>query len=1295
MTPISPSLRTALWLAGLILLAAIGFPVPAAAQNAVESAFQSPPDSARPQTWWHWVSGNVTSDGIAADLDAMKQIGLGGAQIFSVNQGPAGPVQYMSPQWRSLVQDAIGDADRLALQLSITDCEGWSESGGPWITPDLSMQRLAWTATTLRGNEAALISARPAGGDASYRAVAVLAFPALPGDDVALGDLAPDAVSSDGPIDDAQIYAYPDRVVSVEQPAGGSDAFLELKFPHPVCFGSLTERPAPARSEATVEVSDDGSNYKAVGTLFGGSEGARTATVSFAPVTVSRLRIVQKRNALADPLRVGQLAIGPTLVSDWQAKAGNYPDARASTSPDPQIPASMAIDPAKIVDLTSKLDGNDMLFWSAPSGVWTVLCFGMESTGTTIHPAMPQTVGLECDKLSRAAVTANWNADMARVIADSGARAGKTLKTVLMDSWEAGTGDWTALMPQDFKALRGYDPRLWLPALTGRIVASTDRTERFLWDFRRTMADLVAQNHYGLMRGLAHEHGMLLQAEAVGIGLPTVADELQCKGNTDVPMGEFWIGNPGTLSDDKEAASAAHTYGTTLAAAESFTSTPEVASWTNDPYSIKALGDRALCTGINRFCFHRYAMQPYLDRYPGMTMGPWGLNFERTNTWWKPGAAWIAYLSRCEYLLQQGLFVGDLCYFYGEGAPRSVAASDLNPAPPAGYDYDVCDADVLLHRMSVKNGRIVLPDGMSYRVLVLPQDSRITPPVARKIRDLVAAGATVVGPRPIASPSLAGYPACDDQVRAIGSAVWGDCDGAKTTRHTYGKGTVYWGAPLQDALANIGPDFTYRSHGADSEIKFIHRRAGQFDFYFVSNQKYAPVDADCTFRAGDRWPEMWRPDTGKIDAATVFTSAGGAVTMPMHFDPAESVFVVFRRPIGRAVHLTAVTTDVPSALPPAPPSVRVLQATYGLNAAVDVTEPVSAWVLAGEPALTVDNALDGGDDPAPNVIKNVTIEYDAGGREASVTIAEGQPLALPGAPIGDRDIVIRKAVYGLSGGTVDVTAQLEADAVAGKREVPVTNDLAPAGDPAPNIVKKLKVVYTVDGRKRSRTIREGEALAFYDDVQPAQPPAYEAQTLPNGGAALVVWRNGGYYAASTGRQRFVDVRSVPPPEPVSGPWRITFPAGWGAPDHVDLDRLASWTTLADAGARYFSGTAVYTTQFVVSPERLGPGKRLYLDLGQVKNLASVTVNGKSLGVLWKEPFRLDITNVAAAGSNSLSISVTNLWPNRLIGDQFLPPEKRYTWTTFNPYEKDSDLLDSGLLGPVFLRSAMIAPIDGL
>ena len=334
----------------------------------------------------------------------------------------------------------------------------------------------------------------------------------------------------------------------------------------------------------------------------------------------------------------------------------------------------------------------------------------------------------------------------------------------------------------------------YLPTFTGRVVTSREVSERFLWDVRQTVSDLLVENYAGYMRELAHEHGLRLSIEADD-GCP--CDDLAYAGRADEPMAEYWA-TDWTLVNSfpcTEMSSAAHIYGKRILGAEAFTSTDDE-MWLRYPGSIKALGDWAFCSGINRFVFHRYAMQPWLDRKPGMSMGPYGLHYERTQTWWEQSKPWHEYLARCQFLLRQGLFVADICYLQPEGVPRkfvSPLASNVGKMPDRpGYNFDGCTSEVVLKRMSVRDGRLVLPDGMSYRLLVLPDAKTMTPQLLAKIAELVEAGATVVGPRPVKSPSMAGYPECDRQVKQLADRLWGDCDGKSITEHRTGKGRIVW-----------------------------------------------------------------------------------------------------------------------------------------------------------------------------------------------------------------------------------------------------------------------------------------------------------------------------------------------------------------------------------------------------------------------------------------------------------------------------------------------------------------------
>jgi hypothetical protein len=592
-------------------------------------------------------------------------------------------------------------------------------------------------------------------------------------------------------------------------------------------------------------------------------------------------------------------------------------------------------------------------------------------------------------------------------------------------------------------------------------------------------------------------------------------------------------------------------------------------------------------------------------------------------------------LTRCQYLLQQGLFVADVCYFAGETAPLDA------PHKPAlktkGYDYDACNADILLNHMRVSDGRLVLADGMSYRVLVLPDTLFMTPRLLTKVRDLVQHGATIIGPKPTKSPSLADYPKGDATVQKMADEVWGDCDGQSVKEHTFGRGRVVWGRSPEEVLdaQGVKADCEFSGAPAKPRMAWIHRRADGADLYFVSNQKPRSEEVECTFRVSGKVPELWHADTGQMEAAPVWSEKDGRITIPIRFDPAGSVFVVFRKAAWRSDHVIAMKSPKPAESEPAAPRIEICRATY--------------------------EAVDG-----------------AGG--------------------------------------ADVTAKVAELLEAGELSIPANNQTF--GDPAYNHVKRLRVEYTFNGQPKTGTVEENGALELAKSWGPVGMPAWKLAASKEGKLVLQAFQPGVFeLQTASGRTAKAEVKSVPAPVEVAGPWTLSFAPNWGAPASIKLDKLISWTDHGDVGVRYFSGTAEYENEFEVSLALLESGKVLYLDLGQVNVIAEVTLNGKDLGVWWKPPFAADISGIAKPGKNALKVLVTNLWVNRLVGDEQYPDDcewngpslkcwpqwlvegqprpvkERLTFTTWKHYTRDSSPLESGLLGPVMLRVAQRVVVE--
>ncbi|GHV07761.1 hypothetical protein FACS1894160_0900 [Bacteroidia bacterium] len=1143
----------------------------------LEKGFISPPASAKPHTWWHWMNGNISKEGITADLEAMAEAGLGGAQIFNAAEGiPHGPIQFNSSEWIDMVKHASLEAKRLGLEICIHNCAGWSSSGGPWNTPENSMKIVVTSETQVKGpTHVTEAPAQPQTNLDFYRDIAVLAFH-TPAEDPAKRGIAKNKV------------------------------FLER--------GGLVQYETP------VEISPDA--------------------------------LIQQNT---------------------------------------------------IIDLTDKLlvSNGKTPHWDAPEGDWTIIRVGYTTNGRNNHPAPVEGTGLECDKLSREAIKAHWDGHIGLILAALGKTDGPDkpgLNNVLIDSYEVGTQNWTKGFEKEFQSRCGYSILKFLPVLTGRIVDSHEVTERFLWDFRRVIADIFAENYSEYFGELAHKAGLLYSIEPYG-NCPS--DDIQYGSFADIPMGEFWPGSGHSVNSGnaKLVGSIAHVYGKKFVGAEAFTAAPEAGKWMKGPYDIKAQGDAVYCGGVNRMIYHRYAHQPWTNptRYPGMTMGQWGTHFERTLTWWEQGKDWLRYQARCQYLLQEGQFNADVLFYSGESAPNELRNTKL----PYGYDYDGCDTRALT-MLQVKDGRLVLPSGMSYRILVLPDEPIMSPEVLKTIGQLVKNGATVVGKtKPEHAAGLRAYPKSDTEVKKLADEIWPKVISDKSP------------AEVLKSL-NIKPDF---SADENAKLNYIHRSIEGMDYYFVACPSLKGEDVACTFRVSGKTPEFWHPDTGEIETVPVYEEKDGLTTIPIRFGPSGSVFVVFRKPVS-GDHAIAVKYIAEKEKAAHIGNLKIVKAEYGFFAdqgvedCANVTEKVRKSVAAGNLTITAGNDLSDGD-PAFGVYKQLQIDYKLNGANKREIIIENQNITLPAGA------EIIKAYYGLVKNipevepkrqTVDVTAKLNELVKEGELTVNVTNNaLTDSKDPALMFKKEIRIEYQYDGKRNRANFAENQALVLPPEPEDVIPlPAYELRTTESGNPEIWAWKAGSFEVTmASGKKTKIKIDQAPEITDINGSWQLFFPPNWGAPEQVTLNKLISWTEHANDGVKYFSGTATYKKTFGWNTK---PDKdlRVVLDLGKLKNFAEVELNGKPFPVLWKPPYYLDITDAIKTGENALQVKITNMWPNRLIGDEQLPddrewngiqlkewpqwvlegkpsPTGRFTFTTWHHWQKGDNLLPSGLFGPVQLH----------
>jgi hypothetical protein len=946
-----------LLLAASCLITAAAFPAMSETSDGLSAGFVNPPQSARPRVWWHWMNGNITKEGIQKDLDWMAKVGIGGAQTFDVDLMTPQVVEkrlaYMTPEWADAFRFAAATADQQGLELGIAASPGWSESGGPWVQPKDGMKKVVWSEIVVTGGEALKIrlpalprmtgpyqampklpeimgpapdpdAAPKFGGDIAVYALPVTAS-TLPMPVIRAGNATLDAkaLSNIGAGADLPALSVEKPVVIIiDYAAPQTVRSLTLYFPG---AASTFDR---ASYTPTLESSLDGKTWQKVGDV---PLSLVPSTAGFPAVTAAHFRIVltqkpqsgpplflpmpgadmgpMKEFGKPAPLRVAQLSLSDQAVANqFQAKAG-FATVDDYYSLDAGIDPNEAGTPtASVIDLTGKVASDGTLTWTPPKGRWKIVRIGYSLTGIENHPATKEATGLEVDKYDGSAVRDY----IETYLSHYEKAAGKALigahgvRAMVTDSTEVGASNWTPAMLEQFRKLRGYDARPWLPALTGAIIGSRAQTDAFLYDYRRTLADLVASEHYGTIATVAHERGLTLYGEALESSRVTLGDDMAMRSHADIPMAAMWTYRQEfgptavAVADMKGAASVSHIYGQNLVAAESLTSA--FAPWAFAPSDLRPMIDLEFASGINRPVIHTSVHQPLGDdKKPGMSLLIFGQYFNRNDTWAGMAKPWVDYISRNAYMLQQGRNYADVAYFYGEEAPLVTLFHNAPPADaPKRYAYDFVNADALTQKLSVKGGDLVAESGAQYRVLYLGGTSaRMTLPTLRKITELAEAGATVVGQAPVASPGLNDDPAA---FSALVKRLW---SGNAVTK--LGKGQVIAGSDVEAALKAIGQtrDFTYTG---EAQILFVHRRVADGDLYYVNNRDAKGITMEARFHVSGKTPELWHADSGKSEPVS-YRIEGDTTVVPLDLLAQASVFVVFRKP-AQAQSATVAAPDL-------------------------------------------------------------------------------------------------------------------------------------------------------------------------------------------------------------------------------------------------------------------------------------------------------------------------------------------------------------------------------------------------
>lgn len=880
-------------------------------------AFACAPDTTRTKVWWFHGETETTREGITADLEAYRRAGVGGVVYYDQvhNKTTAGAIEAFSPAWWQMLRFSASEARRLGLTFECHVSNGYV-AGGPWVTPDMAMQRLTTTDTMVQGGGNVELSL-PVPPSSYYKDVAVLAYPVS--DDATDSRVVAPKVSSNIVLPDVpKIFEEGNRLIRIPAQDSTMSVYLNLDFGQNFTARSITYQVAPrgkATTSATnvpgepgehfvgtgyrilpplgqLEASDDGVHYRVVCDLlpvYKAHSSWRQKTISFPTVTARYFRLnLHDWNTPDKPrlhMQIGDVSLSPEAkIDQWEEKAALYSEYIA---PDrtPCYTAAEIIDEEELIDLTDRVDTAGVLRWNAPSGWWRVLRFAHVPTGAKTKHGRPNLMGLECDKMSAAAARLQWSHYFG-AIADTLYKYNIPLHGMAMDSHEAGSQNWTPGFEQQFAHRRGYDLRKYLPVMAGYVVGSVAESAGVLYDVRRTIADLIADNYYATFDSLCCARGLDFTAQATGNALCIVADPIQAKGRVSKPQGEFWAIHPDGNYDIKECSSAAHLYGKPIASGEAFTDV----KFSQSLAYIKSLADYAYCYGINEFVVCASAYQPWLDRVPGNTGGGRHYCLHRNNTYWPYSRGFWDYQSRCAYMMRQGRPVVDLAVYLGENAPVKILTYRL-PDIPAGYDFDAFTSDALFSRMSACDGVVVLPHGMTYRMIVLPRDGEITLAALQKIASFVRAGVPVYGARPIGSPSRVDRGQEAEYSRLV-AEIWGENPAPEGVAR-YGRGQVYWGMPLEQAvrLAGIAPDVKMlKGDTKRDKLYFAHRTTSEADIYFFDNHTDRVIDDTIVLRTARKYAEMWSPVEGRRYRLSVRNDSG--LVMPLRWRPREAYFVV-------------------------------------------------------------------------------------------------------------------------------------------------------------------------------------------------------------------------------------------------------------------------------------------------------------------------------------------------------------------------------------------------------------------
>jgi alpha-L-rhamnosidase/F5/8 type C domain len=868
------------------------------AQSISEVLFANPPKEAKPKTWMHAMSGNMSKEGLTKDLEAIQKVGIGGVLLFNVTHAiPKGKIKYNSEEHHQMLTHAAQECERLGLSFGVHNCDGWTSSGGPWITPENAMKMLVWRETIVEGGKKTTLTLpKPTARMDFYKDVAVVAYPSLAAE---LEDAAqkPIITSSDKNFDAKLASDGKWDVVTNLKSSAKKRAWVQFDFEKTVSIRSVSMsfyKAIAGSKKAILLKSDDGVTFVEAAVFNAKRMGKREYTIdeNFAPITARYFRLEPE-----DSYEIMEMSLN---------SRPNYDEMVARTSlfkiEDNKLKSlqkadnALIIDKKTVLDLTQSMDSEGKLTVELPKGNWTIMRFGYSTTAAVNSPSSDEGRGLEVDKMSKVAFKIHYDAFVGKVISNSKKVAPNALQYLEIDSYEVGGQNWTAGYETLFKTTFGHDLIPFLPIYAGRIVENTKTTDDVLWEIRKLNSDLITENYFGYFAELTKKDGLISYIEPYSFNAPF--NELDAGKHATIPMGEFWMHR---RFQTGTAVSSARIYGKNVISAESFSAQSEI-NWKGHPALSKLTGDMAWALGINEFMFHRFAHQANTHVKPGMTMSQWGSHIDRTQTWWEnAGAEWFKYIARGSYLLRGGIPVSDLLVFVGEGSPNSVTnRNDFSPKIPFDINYDNVNADVLNNRIRATNGRLVLPEGTSYKALVLDNSDKITLKTLKSMHELSNQGIVIIGKKPT---QLAGYNPSPENLTLFNTLI----------EEIWQKKTTYADFNWQKIFKENNWQFDLKID-RKKDASYIHRVTANEDIYFLMNEDSTAQTVNCTFNQKGKIPERWNAMTGKVEKLAQFQETAEGTIIPLQLQAEESAFIIFRKKtteVNQVVESTTTNKEKP------------------------------------------------------------------------------------------------------------------------------------------------------------------------------------------------------------------------------------------------------------------------------------------------------------------------------------------------------------------------------------------------